>query len=274
MPRPPGLAATLAVCTLGCVLLAGMTHAALFAYAHGNRPPLFGLQNLSGGLWFTLGLLGPVSLHEAAHLVSYRHYGVRWSGPYAIPLPLFITGTAGAFIRLESPYPSRESMIVSGAAGPLAGFLGVLPAAWFGLKWSLPVSALIGGTRLKRFGMPHLFSWWTHGSVVLHPLAAGAWISCLLTMINLLPMEHFDGGTILHGLHAKTARVMSVVMIGLSFVLAAYSLTWGLVLAVQVLVLIFAGWQQHPTHNEELPTGIWTVPALALLALWATWATI
>src|SRR5580765_5472786 len=138
MSRPSGLATALAVLTLGCVLLAGMTHAALFAYAHGQRPPLFGLQNLPGGLWFALGMLGPGCLHEGAHIVAYRHYGLQWSGPYAIPLPLFLTGTAGAFVRLESPYPSRESMIVSGAAGPLAGFLGLLPAAWYGLKWSMP----------------------------------------------------------------------------------------------------------------------------------------
>ena len=252
-----------------------MTHGALFDFVRtGHAPALWTVHSLGMGLWFALGLLGPLTLHELGHILAYRRYGMSWRGPFALPLPLLLTGTLGSFIRLDTPYRSRRAMVVSGAAGPLLGLAGIVPTAWLGLRWSIPVGPLLSGTNLKRFGMPHVMSWLGHGgSFVLHPLAAGAWLAALFTFVNLLPFDHFDGGTIVRGLHGPTARMLSVVMLGVAFWLSALSLTWSAVFAIEILVMIVAGLQDDPLEREPLTwsASLWAGQG-GTLALVVTWA--
>jgi Zn-dependent protease len=272
MPRRRGLVAALAATTFLTVTASGTTHGALYDFVRtGQAPSLWTLHSLGMGLSFALGLLGPLTLHELGHILAYRRYGMSWRGPFAVPLPLLLTGTLGSFIRLDSPYPSRRAMVVSGAAGPLAGLAGIVPAAWLGLRWSIH-AGLANGTNLKRFGMPWLLSAMGRGhSYVLHPLAAGAWLAALFTFVNLLPFDHFDGGTIVRGLHGPTARMLSVVMLGVAFWLSAFSLTWSAVFAVEILVMIVAGLQDDPLEREPLTWSASLWAAGAALALALTW---
>ena len=45
----------------------------------------------------------------------------------------FLAGTFGAFIKMKSPIPSRRALFDIGLAGPLAGFVVLLPVAVAGL---------------------------------------------------------------------------------------------------------------------------------------------
>lgn len=213
-----------------------------------------------------------MAAHELGHVLVYRHYAMRYRGPFALPAPFLLTGTVGAFIRLESRYPSRHAMIVNGAAGPVLGLVAALPAAILGMRWSIPVSALVNGTNLKRLGMPWVLSWLGGGkSYVLHPLSAGAYVALVLTWANLLPAAHFDGGTIVNALHRPTARIVSVAMLGVAFWMSAFSVTWAAILGAQILVLMVAGWQDDPQIREPLRPSAWLWVGAALLAFILGW---
>ncbi len=86
------------------------------------------------GLTFSTALLTILMAHEMGHYLACRYYGVRATLPFFIPAPpLFLTGTFGAFIKMKSPIPSRRALFDIGLAGPLAGFIALLPIALGGL---------------------------------------------------------------------------------------------------------------------------------------------
>ena len=68
------------------------------------------------------------------HYLACRYYGVNATLPFFIPAPpLFLAGTFGAFIKMKSPIPSRRALFDIGLAGPLAGFVALLPFALAGV---------------------------------------------------------------------------------------------------------------------------------------------
>ena len=69
------------------------------------------------------------------HYLTCRYYGIDASLPYFLPAPTLI-GTFGAFIRIRSAIPSKRQLFDVGIAGPLAGFLFVIPALAIGLAYS------------------------------------------------------------------------------------------------------------------------------------------
>src|SRR5260370_3669491 len=64
--------------------------------------------------------------HEFGHYVASVFHRVDASLPYFLPSP--ILGTFGAFIRIRSPIYSRRALFDIGIAGPLAGFVFLVPA--------------------------------------------------------------------------------------------------------------------------------------------------
>ena len=56
--------------------------------------------------------------------------------PFFIPMPLVLTGTLGAFIRIREPIPTKRMLFDIGIAGPLAGFVFALPALFIGIALS------------------------------------------------------------------------------------------------------------------------------------------
>lgn len=225
------------------------------------------------GLWFTLALGGTLVCHELGHLWACHKHGLTTDGPYFLPAPFALVGTAGAFLRLTSPYGARKQTIEVGAAGPVFGFAWTALCAVVGLRWSVP--GPVAATNLVRFGTPHLLRWLAPAQeMALHPLAAGAWLGCLVTMINLLPFEHFDGGTILHGLWPKAARLASVGMFGVAYLLSAGSLhghlTWLIAALVAFIALLTGGFQPTPPAMP-LPRSSYVWAILAGLCLVASW---
>ena len=91
-------------------------------------------QYLGQGLKFSGSLLAILTAHESGHYLFCRHYGVDATLPFFIPQPpLLIPGTFGAFIRMKSVVPSRCALFDIGLAGPLAGFVVLLPIAFAGV---------------------------------------------------------------------------------------------------------------------------------------------
>jgi len=88
---------------------------------------------LKSGVTFSVALLTILTAHEMGHYLACRYYGVKATLPFFIPAPpLFLAGTFGAFIKMKSAIPSRRALFDIGLAGPLAGFIALLPVA-FGL---------------------------------------------------------------------------------------------------------------------------------------------
>ena len=88
------------------------------------------------GFWYSVTILGILGAHEMGHYLACRRYNVDATLPYFIPLPLpFLDRHA----RRGHPDPrsvSRRgrSCSTSASPGPIAGFVVLVPALFFGLE--------------------------------------------------------------------------------------------------------------------------------------------
>ena len=73
--------------------------------------------------------------HELGHYYTARHYKIRVTPPFFIPVP-FALGTFGAFIKMQSAPEDRRSLFDVAVAGPFAGLVLAIPALIIGLKAS------------------------------------------------------------------------------------------------------------------------------------------
>src|SRR6266545_279756 len=80
-----------------------------------------------------LAILG---CHELGHYLACRYYDVDASLPFFLPMPISLTGTLGAFIRIREPIPQKRMLFDIGIAGPIAGFLVAVPALLIGVAMS------------------------------------------------------------------------------------------------------------------------------------------
>ncbi len=221
---------------------------------NGNQPPFAGHDldalalllrepwRLADGLWFSLTLMTILLAHELGHFLACRFYRVDASLPYFLPAPTLI-GTMGAFIRIRSPIYSKRVLFDVGIAGPLAGFLFLLPPLAIGLAYSKVIPGIAARGDLV-FGVPALerllesvvFFGVDPGDIYLHPVARAAWVGLLATALNLLPIGQLDGGHILYSFVGERHRILSrvfvaaLVPIGIFF---SYSwLLWALFLVL------------------------------------------
>ena len=86
------------------------------------------------GLWYSGTILLILGAHELGHYLACRYYQVDASLPFFIPMPIVLTGTLGAFIKIREPIPTKRMLFDIGIAGPLAGFLFAVPALFVGLS--------------------------------------------------------------------------------------------------------------------------------------------
>lgn len=95
------------------------------------------------GLSFSLSLLFILLSHEMGHYIACRIYRVDATLPFFIPTPPMIgpAGTFGAFIKILSPMPSRKAVFDIGVAGPIAGFIALIPVAIIGVATMQPATA-------------------------------------------------------------------------------------------------------------------------------------
>ena len=91
---------------------------------------------IAQGLWYSATILLILGAHELGHYLACRYYQVDASLPFFIPMPLVLTGTLGAFIRIREPIPTKRMLFDIGIAGPLAGFVFAVPALFVGIALS------------------------------------------------------------------------------------------------------------------------------------------
>ena len=157
---------------------------------------------LAPGLEFSAALLLILAAHESGHYLFCRYYGVDATLPFFIPQPPgLIPGTFGAFIRMKSPVPSRRALFDIGLAGPLAGFIVIVPIAFAGVLTLHPLPLLPGDTAGITFNDPLLFRMIARACRIdlsipagLNPFYLAAWVGALVTALNLMPVGQLDGG--------------------------------------------------------------------------------
>jgi membrane-associated protease RseP (regulator of RpoE activity) len=179
------------------------------------RPILF-----LDGLAFSITLMTILLAHELGHYFACRYYGIDASLPYFIPFPLPPIGTFGAFIRIRSPIYTRQALFDVGIAGPLAGFVVLLPALAVGIALSKITHDAVQPGDLT-FGVPAIewifeliiFPHARSGDILLHPVARAAWVGTLATALNLLPIGQLDGGHILYAFVGRRHKLLSRIFV-------------------------------------------------------------
>jgi membrane-associated protease RseP (regulator of RpoE activity) len=233
------------------------------------------------GVPFSLTLVTVLLAHEMGHFLACRYYGIRCTPPFFIPIPISIAGTLGAFIRIKAPFPNRKSLFDVGIAGPLAGFIFLLPALVIGISFSqlIPKGGLQGG---MYFGEPLIFRWlgqWLLGyspasqDMIANPIAMAAWIGLLATSLNLLPIWQLDGGHIAYAvlgsrLQRKLSIAAAIALMLVSF--AGWPFPSYLLFGLLLLVLGMRSRFYHPptmSESEEIGRARLILGALALIIL-------
>ena len=221
--------------------------------------PVLGL--LLRGFWYSATILGILGCHELGHYFACRYYNVDASLPFFLPVPISITGTLGAFIRIREPIPQKRMLFDIGIAGPIAGFLVAVPALFFGVAMSHVVKVPDNFVGLE-LGEPLLFklaSWLLWGSTPngyslnLHPMAFAAWFGLLATALNLFPIGQLDGGHISYAVLGPRSTAVTFFMLGVALALTFFSASW-IVWTGLLMVMLFMVGPRHPrVFDEEEP---------------------
>ena len=199
---------------------------------------------------FSLGLLVILGCHEMGHKLMADRRGIRATFPYFIPVPFFL-GTFGAVIKMKTRPYDRNALFDVGAAGPISGFIALIPLTILGIYWSFPLPV----ENMQEFMVlpsPLLFDWLSEsianipqgGDLLLHPLALAGWVGMLITALNLLPVAMLDGGHISRALFgSKFHWIISFIGVGITFLLGYW--------LFGVIILVFA-MRRHPGPTDDL----------------------
>jgi membrane-associated protease RseP (regulator of RpoE activity) len=215
------------------------------------------------GPWYTVGVLAILGAHEMGHYLACRFYRIDATLPYFLPMPLTPFGTLGAVIRIREPFPTRKALFDIGIAGPIAGFLVLIPILFLGMHWSRVIEVVPVSIQLGRPLLYQLARWMTFGSipdthfVELHPLVTAAWLGMLATALNLLPFGQLDGGHISYAALGRRATPISLATVGAAVTMCFFSINWLLMTVLMVAMLLLTGPRHPPVMNEyeRLGTG-------------------
>lgn len=221
---------------------------------------------LQNGLSFSLSLLFILIAHEMGHYVACRIYGVDATLPYFIPTPPMIgpAGTFGAFIRIRSPMPSKKVVFDIGVAGPIAGFIALIPIAIIGVArmQTLTPAQLASRSGGFVFADPlfmKLVAFFFDRDVSLsvgNPFYFAAWVGLLVTALNLIPSGQLDGGHAIYAVlgekvHYWTGRIAFVVMAVLSILgMLLYNSPSGFLIAILLGIMMRI---RHPEPYDQTP---------------------
>jgi len=232
-----------------------------YAFAH----PTF----LKEGLIFSGSLLAILASHESGHYLFCRYYRVDATLPFFIPQPpLLMPGTFGAFIRMKSPVPSRRALFDIGLAGPLAGFIVLIPIALAGVLTLQPVDQSTMESGGWIFHDPLLFRLIArafrinleNGKVNSYYLAA--WFGALVTALNLMPVGQLDGGQGTFSVFGRTFHrwigILAFVVMAVTSILGWF---WhgspsGFVYVVLLAIMLRV---RHPEPQQMEPLGVWRI---------------
>jgi membrane-associated protease RseP (regulator of RpoE activity) len=208
------------------------------------------------GLKFSVPLLTILWCHELGHYIAARRHGLTATPPYFIPFPIPVLGigTLGAVIRIKDPIQDKRQLLDVGAAGPIAGFVALIPFLAYGIMASEVGESVVEGAYLE-FGEPLVYRFLEtmlrpglgdEMTLWLHPTGVAAWFGVLVTLLNLLPFAQLDGGHIGYALfgrwHQRLVWPLLGVLAGLGFIWPGWWL-W-------VMIAIFLR-PQHPRLWDE-----------------------
>jgi membrane-associated protease RseP (regulator of RpoE activity) len=240
---------------------------------------------LRPGLEFSASLLAILTAHEFGHYFFCRYYGVNATLPFFIPQPPgLLPGTFGAFIKMKSSVPSRRALFDIGLAGPLAGFVVIIPIGIAGMLMLEPGDFQPGETVGIIFNDPLLFHLIARACKIdltipayVNPFYLSAWVGLLVTALNLMPVGQLDGG---HGTfavfgkfaHHWIGRVAFVSMVALSILGYLWHGSPSGFLYVVLLAVMLRVRHPQPERMEPLGTarvaiGIVTLIVFALCFL-------
>lgn len=215
------------------------------------------------GLWYSVPVLLILGAHEMGHYVCCRRYNVDASLPYFIPLPVLPTGTLGAVIKIREMFPTRTILFDIGVAGPIAGFVALLPV----LVWGMALSQVVPAPQIEdglAFGEPLLFrlvSWLTFGPIPdtqalnAHPMVFASWFGMLATALNLLPFGQLDGGHITHATMQRHSTLISALTVLGAVIMCFFSSSWMATTVIMVVMLFIVGPRHPRVIDEEEPLG-------------------
>jgi len=216
-----------------------------------------------GAIAFSLGIMAIIGCHEMGHKLMADRRGIEATFPYFIPAPPPL-GTFGAVIRMKTRPQDRNSLFDVGAAGPIAGFLALIPVTILGLLWSIPVP-IESVKEISSLPEPILLKWLVDevvnlpaGSILLvHPLVFVGWIGMIITMLNLMPVGMLDGGHIWRALfgdrilcrvfrfNISLQRAISLIGVVITILLGYW---------IMALLMLYFGISGHPgPTNDEIP---------------------
>lgn len=209
------------------------------------------------GLSYSVPALLILLAHELGHYIACVRYRLPATLPYFLPLPAML-GTLGAFIKIKAPLRSKKQLFDVGVAGPIAGFVMLVPFLLYGAAKSQPVvlGAFQGGLLVPaRCLALDLALWLFHGRlepgmvVNYHPFALAAWFGLLATAINLIPLGQLDGG---HILYAAAGRLQRRLALPLWLALGLAGIVWpGWLLWCAMTFLM--GLYHPPVIDESAP---------------------
>jgi Zn-dependent protease len=134
-----------------------------------------------GGIWFGVGLVLLIFVHEMGHVLEAKRQGLPVTAPLFIPF-------MGAFIQMKRMPQDAWHEALNGIAGPILGTVGAA-ACW-----------AVGAAYDSR------------------PLVALAYLGFFLNLFNLVPFLPLDGGRIAVAIHPALVGVGLVAMLGLVIV--------------------------------------------------------
>ncbi len=243
---------------------------------HGGPNPLQLFLNpgiILSGLAFSVPLLVILSAHEFGHYIACRIHNVDATLPFYLPMPLPPTGTLGAVIRIKEPFPSKRALFDIGVAGPIAGFIMLIPFLYWGITQSTlgPVQHL---QNVPEYGEPLLFRLLAHlhfgsipdqSEVYISPMAFAGWWGMLATALNLMPFGQLDGGHIIYSLLGRRSKYVSIATVVVAMGLTVMSLSWISVTIMMLVMAFFLGVQHPRIFDEDTPLD----PRRKLVALFA-----
>lgn len=265
------------VLTLVTTSMAGACHQLSFDASMGSiaLPVSWQWSYLVGGLSYSVPLLLILGAHEFGHYVYCRIHQVDATLPYFLPFPIPLTGTLGAVIRIREAFPSKRALFDIGVAGPIAGFVALLPFLWWGMTLS-GVVRFPDSTDVIYFGEPLLlkavaalhFGPLPEGfDIVLHPMGFAAWFGMLATALNLLPFGQLDGGHIAYSIFGpRTTWISGVTLLVAILLFATQSSSWFAVALMMLVMALVLGLRHPRIIDEDTPLDPGRV-AVAVLSL-------
>jgi membrane-associated protease RseP (regulator of RpoE activity) len=171
---------------------------------------------LQAGLPYALSIMFILGLRDVGRYLVARFYKVDTTLPYFIPLP-FPPGTYGCLVQMRSPIPTRKAVFDLGFVAAILGLAFSIPLLVWGLAQSQivpldPSSTLFNFhafnprfslllTLLSKLALGRQFA--ADQAIDLNNIAIAAYISLLITTINLMPLRRLDGGYIVHAMFGQ-----------------------------------------------------------------------